>query len=213
MIMADDEFEQAQTQSDYLSLADIVYYMDVLSKAYQNMGRGTGDRTELEMAVVKLSSAELDGTIEALTARVTALEKAVKKGIKVNYVPEQVQTVPQSVQNAPPKPEAQNSEPEKSQETKPVSEKIKDEPVIPTPPVEMPTPKQPVQPIQEQPVSAQQKPKKTAQRQSVDLDAIYNNAQPFPDWAEVVNNMKPVSRAIAAAFANSLPLTQAENIC
>lgn len=39
MIMADDEFEQAQTQSDYLSLADIVYYMDVLSKAYQNMGR------------------------------------------------------------------------------------------------------------------------------------------------------------------------------
>ena len=37
MIMADDEFEQAQTQSDYLSLADIVYYMDVLSKAYQNM--------------------------------------------------------------------------------------------------------------------------------------------------------------------------------
>ena len=37
VIMADDEFEQAQTQSDYLSLADIVYYMDVLSKAYQNM--------------------------------------------------------------------------------------------------------------------------------------------------------------------------------
>ena len=187
VIMADDEFEQAQTQSDYLSLADIVYYMDVLSKAYQNMGRGTGDRTELEMAVVKLSSAELDGTIEALAARVTALEKAVKKGIKVNYVPEQVQTVPQSVQSETPKPEVQNAEPEKSQETKPVSEKIKDEPVIPTPPVEMPTPKQPVQPMQEQPVSAQQKPKKTAQRQSVDLDAIYNNAQPFPDWAEVVN--------------------------
>lgn len=78
MIMADDEFEQAQTQSDYLSLADIVYYMDVLSKAYQNMGRGTGDRTELEMAVVKLSSAELDGTIEALAARVTALERLLK---------------------------------------------------------------------------------------------------------------------------------------
>lgn len=123
VIMADDEFEQAQTQSDYLSLADIVYYMDVLSKAYQNMGRGTGDRTELEMAVVKLSSAELDGTIEALTARVTALEKAVKKGIKVNYVPEQVQTVPQSVQSETPKPEVQNAEPEKSQETKSVSEK------------------------------------------------------------------------------------------
>ena len=195
IIMADDEFEQAQVQSDYLSLADIVYYMDVLSRAYQNMGRGTGDRTELEMAVVKLSSAELDGTIEALTARVTALEKAVKKGIRVNCVPEQVQAVSQPVQSEPPKPEVQKSEPEKVQEVKPVVETEKNEPVAPTPK------------IQGQPALTASAPKKAVQRQSVDLDAIYNNAQPFPDWAEVVNNMKPVSRTIAAAFANSSAYT------
>ena len=200
IIMADDEFEQAQVQSDYLSLADIVYYMDVLSRAYQNMGRGTGDRTELEMAVVKLSSAELDGTIEALTARVTALEKAVKKGIRVNCVPEQVQAVSQPVQSEPPKPEVQKSEPEKVQEVKPVVETEKDEPVAPTPKIQG-------QPAQEQPVLTASAPKKAVQRQSVDLDAIYNNAQPFPDWAEVVNNMKPVSRTIAAAFANSSAYT------
>lgn len=94
LIMSDDEFEQAVTQSDYLSLADIVFYMDVLSRAYQRMGRGTGDRTELEMALVKLSATELDGTVEALTARVTALEKAVKRGITVNYA----QPAQQSVQ-------------------------------------------------------------------------------------------------------------------
>ena len=200
VIMADDEFEQAQTQSDYLSLADIVYYMDVLSKAYQNMGRGTGDRTELEMAVVKLSSAELDGTVEALTARVTALEKAVKKGIRVNCVPEQVQAVSQPVQSETPKPEVQKSEPEKVQEVKPVVETEKDEPVAPTTKIQG-------QPAQEQPVLTASAPKKAVQRQSVDLDAIYNNAQPFPDWAEVVNNMKPVSRTIAAAFANSSAYT------
>lgn len=200
IIMADDEFEQAQVQSDYLSLADIVYYMDVLSRAYQNMGRGTGDRTELEMAVVKLSSAELDGTIEALTARVTALEKAVKKGIRVNCVPEQVQAVSQPVQSEPPKPEVQKSEPEKVQEVKPVVETEKDEPVAPTPKIQG-------QPAQEQPALTASAHKKAVQRQSVDLDAIYNNAQPFPDWAEVVNNMKPVSRTIAAAFANSSAYT------
>lgn len=200
IIMADDEFGQAQVQSDYLSLADIVYYMDVLSRAYQNMGRGTGDRTELEMAVVKLSSAELDGTVEALTARVTALEKAVKKGIRVNCVPEQVQAVSQPVQSEPPKPEVQKSEPEKVQEVKPVVETEKDEPVAPTPKIQG-------QPAQEQPVLTASAPKKAVQRQSVDLDAIYNNAQPFPDWAEVVNNMKPVSRTIAAAFANSSAYT------
>lgn len=200
IIMADDEFEQAQVQSDYLSLADIVYYMDVLSRAYQNMGRGTGDRTELEMAVVKLSSAELDGTVEALTARVTALEKAVKKGIRVNCVPEQVQAVSQPVQSESPKPEVQKSEPEKVQEVKPVVETEKDEPAAPTTKIQG-------QPAQEQPVLTASAPKKAVQRQSVDLDAIYNNAQPFPDWAEVVNNMKPVSRAIAAAFANSSAYT------
>ncbi len=200
IIMADDEFEQAQVQSDYLSLADIVYYMDVLSRAYQNMGRGTGDRTELEMAVVKLSSAELDETVEALTARVTALEKAVKKGIRVNCVPEQVQAVSQPVQSEPPKPEVQKSEPEKVQEVKPVVETEKDEPAAPTTKIQG-------QPAQEQPVLTASAPKKAVQRQSVDLDAIYNNAQPFPDWAEVVNNMKPVSRTIAAAFANSSAYT------
>lgn len=200
IIMADDEFEQAQVQSDYLSLADIVYYMDVLSRAYQNMGRGTGDRTELEMAVVKLSSAELDGTVEALTARVTALEKAVKKGIRVNCVPEQVQAVSQPVQSETPKPEVQKSEPEKVQVVKPVVETEKDEPAAPTTKIQG-------QPAQEQPVLTASAPKKAVQRQSVDLDAIYNNAQPFPDWAEVVNNMKPVSRTIAAAFANSSAYT------
>lgn len=200
IIMADDEFEQAQVQSDYLSLADIVYYMDVLSRAYQNMGRGTGDRTELEMAVVKLSSAELDGTVEALTARVTALEKAVKKGIRVNCVPEQVQAVSQPVQSETPKPEVQKPEPEKVQEVKPVVETEKDEPAAPTTKIQG-------QPAQEQPALTAFAPKKAVQRQSVDLDAIYNNAQPFPDWAEVVNNMKPVSRTIAAAFANSSAYT------
>ncbi|WP_440450306.1 DNA polymerase III subunit gamma/tau [Ruminococcus bromii] len=200
IIMADDEFEQAQVQSDYLSLADIVYYMDVLSRAYQNMGRGTGDRTELEMAVVKLSSVELDGTVEALTARVTALEKAVKKGIRVNCVPEQVQAESQPVQSEPPKQEVQKSEPEKVQEVKPVVETEKDEPAAPTTKIQG-------QPAQEQPVLTASAPKKAVQRQSVDLDAIYNNAQPFPDWAEVVNNMKPVSRTIAAAFANSSAYT------
>ena len=200
IIMADDEFEQAQVQSDYLSLAVIVYYMDVLSRAYQNMGRGTGDRTELEMAVVKLSSAELDGTVEALTARETALQKAGKKGIRVNCVPQQVQAVSQPVQSEPPKPEVQKSEPEKVQEVKPVVETEKDEPVAPTTKIQG-------QPAQEQPVLTASAPKKAVQRQSVDLDAIYNNAQPFPDWAEVVNNMKPVSRAIAAAFANSSAYT------
>ncbi len=175
LIMSDDEFEEAQTQADYLSLADIVYYMDVLSRAYQSMGRGTGDRTEFEMAMVKLSSAELDGTAEALLARVTALEKAVKKGITVNYEPAQ----PQNTEPEP-KPHPQVVE-------RPVAVVV-EEPPHKKAPVAKPAP-EPIQKVERKP--------------SASLEEIYQNAKPFPQWVEVINNLKPISRAIAAAFTGS----------
>lgn len=178
LIMSDDEFEQAVTQSDYLSLADIVFYMDVLSKAYQRMGKGTGDRTELEMALVKLSASELDGTIEALTARVTALEKAVKRGITVNY--------------AQPPQQSQGVQTEQPQQAVPKQETVEDPFAQPETehkkaPVAKPAPE--VKPI--------------VQRASVNLDELYDNAVPFTRWVEVVNSLKSVSRSIAAAFAGS----------
>lgn len=178
LIMSDDEFEQAVTQSDYLSLADIVFYMDVLSRAYQRMGRGTGDRTELEMALVKLSASELDGTIEALTARVTALEKAVKRGITVNYA----QPAQQSVQA-----EAAQSASVPNTQTEVEEPFAKPEPEHKKAPVAKPAPE--VKPV--------------AQRASVNLDELYDNAVPFARWVEVVDSLKSVSRSIAAAFAGS----------
>ena len=178
LIMSYDEFEQAVTQSDYLSLADIVFYMDVLSRAYQRMGRGTGDRTELEMALVKLSATELDGTVEALTARVTALEKAVKRGITVNYA----QPAQQSVQA-----EAAQSASVPNTQTEVEEPFAKPEPEHKKAPVAKPAPE--VKPV--------------AQRASVNLDELYDNAVPFARWVEVVDSLKSVSRSIAAAFAGS----------
>lgn len=178
LIMSDDEFEQAVTQSDYISLADIVFYMDVLSRAYQRMGRGTGDRTELEMALVKLSATELDGTVEALTARVTALEKAVKRGITVNYA----QPAQQSVQA-----EAAQSASVPNTQTEVEEPFAKPEPEHKKAPVAKPAPE--VKPV--------------AQRASVNLDELYDNAVPFARWVEVVDSLKSVSRSIAAAFAGS----------
>ena len=175
LIMSDDEFEQAVTQSDYLSLADIVFYMDVLSRAYQRMGRGTGDRTELEMALVKLSATELDGTVEALTARVTALEKAVKRGITVNYAQQSVQA------------EAAQSASVPNTQTEVEEPFAKPEPEHKKAPVAKPAPEV----------------KSVAQRASVNLDELYDNAVPFARWVEVVDSLKSVSRSIAAAFAGS----------
>lgn len=178
LIMSDDEFEQAVTQSDYLSLADIVFYMDVLSRAYQRMGRGTGDRTELEMTLVKLSATELDGTVEALTARVTALEKAVKRGITVNYAQPAQQSVQVEAAQSASVPNTQNEVEEPFAKPEPEHKKA---------PVAKPAPEV----------------KSVAQRASVNLDELYDNAVPFARWVEVVDSLKSVSRSIAAAFAGS----------
>lgn len=194
LVMSEDEFDEAQTQSDYVSLADIVYFMDVLSRAYQRMGRGTGDRTEFEMAMVKLSSPELDGTTEALTQRLSALEKAVKKGITVNFepAPESVEPKEQeNIQKAERKPE---SKPEQSRTVaNEMNQAVVSEPVqevteeMPKAPVAKPAPVPAANPV----------------RTAANLDEIYRNAKPFPEWVDVVSNMKPISRAIAAAFSGS----------
>ena len=188
LVMSEDEFEEAQTQSDYLSLSDIVYYMDVLSRSYQRMGKGTGDRTELEMAMVKLSSSELDGTTEAMTQRISALEKAVKYKATVDYVTAS-EKVGEKLRNY------QNEISEKSDFEEQKTEQIQK--TAETESVEEPEkPKAPV--AKPAPVPAS-KPSRTP----ANLDEIYKNARPFPDWVDVVNNMKPISRAIAAAFSGS----------
>lgn len=180
IVMSDDEFEEAQTQADYLSIADIIYYMDVLSKAHLRMGHGTGDRVELETALVKLTAPELEATTEALTARIAALEKAVKQGIKISAEPA-LQTT--AVAQADEKPVTTVNTDENPLQVQ--SEASPAE--LPKAPVTKPAPQV----------------KHTQQKSTVNLEEIYQNAKPFPRWVEVVENMKPVSRAIAAAFSGS----------
>ena len=190
LVMSDDDFDKALTQSDYLSLADIVYYMDVLSRAFQRMGSGTGDRTELEMAMVKLSAPELDATAEAFAARLTALENAVKSGIAVKYETNE-------------KPELQTETAEPVQEN--LTQKVVKEPAI-----EAADKSNNISEQTEKTDSEQKEAPKVpvnestaAPKKSVDINEIYANAKPFPQWVEVISNLKPFSRAIAAAFDGS----------
>ena len=194
LVMSDSEFEQAQTQSDYLSLADIVYYMDVLSRAYQRMGHGTGDRTELEMALVKLSVPELDGTNEAITARLAALEKAVKRGVQVKEVPVYTMAQPQKKQKA--SEEKTEEAPQKKEQPQPSESPEK---------IDTSTQEQKPAPVEEQPHEPKPVPNTPQKLQAAPktLDELYRNAKPFPQWVEVIEGMKPISRSIAATFAGS----------
>ena len=184
IVMSDDEFEDAQTQSDYLTLGEIVYMMDTLQNAYKRMGKGNSNKTELEMALVRLSSPELEGTNEALTARLSALEKAVKSGVTV---------VTQTVETEKPK-----------QEEKP-------KPVVEEPPKAVEPPK--AEPVKEQPKAVEPpKPESKSQQKAAEarplpsalnMDELYANAKPFRQWPEVVENIMKYSKAIGSAFSNT----------
>lgn len=220
LAFADREFDAAQSQCDYLSLAEIIYSMDVLSRAFERMGKGANNRTELEMAIVKLCSPELDSTTEALTTRVASLEKAVKmlsSGVTPVASIEQKKevTVSSEPSFAEPQPEKTEVIPAvevKAEETAPViteSQKENTEAPIETekPVVEHKTEidtKEKPQPSNTESVQAETQPPVQPQtRKAVDLDSVYKNAQPMLEWPEVINNLKRYSRAISAAFEDS----------
>lgn len=185
IIMSDDEFENAQTQSDYLTLGEIVYIMDILQASYARMGKGNSNRTEFEMAMVKLSAPELESTNEALTARVSALEKALKSGVVAVAQPTQVVSAKDE-----PEEESLVIPEEKPEEPKKVSPP-------PPPPVRKPEPEEKKQEAPKEEKSTPTKPNRPS------LEDIYNNAQPFRQWSEVVESIRKYSKGIAAAFANT----------
>ncbi len=231
VVMSDREFDAAVAEAAYLSLPDILYDMDVLARARSAMRDSVSPRTELEMALVKLCAPELDQTDEALFARVTALEKAVKllqnapatpAGVvvpipqaapvtavqmtaPVQANPEPVQPTPEPITES----ESDQSKTDRDEAPAPQPEEAKQpDPVPEQKPVEaaqpVPPEPQPAQPALD-PKPEQQAPAQPAQpqRQKVDMEALYYNAKPFEMWQDVVSNLRHYSRAIAAAFEDT----------
>ncbi len=199
VILSDEEYDTAFNQAQMLSLADIVYAMDVLQSAFERMGKGSDNRIELEIALVKLSAPELETSMESLLARISALEKAVKCGIPtatpavtsvpvektVSPAPEVKETpktpAPVKTEVVKPQPSTDTAYAEK---TAPVTEKA--EPV--------PSPAKQESQVE---APAQQPPKRKA---PVDMDSIMREATPLMSWPEVVANLKQYSRVIASSF-------------
>ena len=212
VVMSDREFDAAVAEADYLSLSDIIYDMDVLTRAHSRMKDSPSPRTELEMALVKLCAPELDATDEALYARVAALEKAVKllsSGAPVQPAPAPQPEPEKPVKAAEPAPEPviEKPAPVIAEPALPIEEPIpapavqNDAPVIPDePPLPEPDPAEEIKPAQ--PAQAPQSAP-SSRRQEVDREALYHNAKPFAMWSEIVANLKKYSRAIGYAFEDA----------
>lgn len=75
LAVSDDEFEQMTKQALSTPLSEILHGLDTLQGALDKMYRGGDRRVELEMALIKLCSPELDDSNAALIRRIEALER------------------------------------------------------------------------------------------------------------------------------------------
>lgn len=203
LVLSEREYDAATAQADYLSLADIIFDIDVLSRAYERMGKALSERVELEMAVVKLCAPELDHTDESLFKRVTALEKAVKL-LSSGSIPQKAAVALREEQN--------EDEPEKAEELSGETQEIDEEPTKEDGPHRQTfEPEETHEPEEEIPAPAieQAEPEVSAPPSmpvtstKPDLDALYENAVPFPQWKEVILSLRDYAKPIAEAFSDS----------
>ncbi|MCH5202725.1 MAG: DNA polymerase III subunit gamma/tau [Oscillospiraceae bacterium] len=221
IIMNDEEFEEAVTQCDYVTLAEIVYFMDVLQRSAERMGKSSSNRTELETALVKLTSPELDGSNEALVARLSKLEKTVNMG-NFSTAPttqkssesaksegkSQVNTIDAKQENTADNQSAENKHPSPAQNEEKTTSTAdalhnKLEEMRSRLHLEEEKPEPPADPPVAPPAEPQSSPNNRTASRAVNLEELYANAQPFMRWQEVVENLKEYSRPIAASFENT----------
>ena len=201
-IMNDEEFEEAQSQCDYVTLAEIVYFMDVLQRSAERMGKSSSNRTEIETALVKLTAPELDGSNEALVARIAKLEKAVNMGGFSKLPPNE--TVEEKTVNKKSSLEDFSNKTEDNLNSSPYNKKTED--------MEQKS-KNNTSPVSDKPVpfgsetsfptQANNTEQKPVNQKQLDLETIYANAVPFDKWQEVVESLKEYSRTIGTSFMNT----------
>lgn len=180
LVVGRDELEVLKSHAERISLSEIVHIMDVLGSAFERINRGADSRTEMETAVVKLCSPQLDVTEDAVLSRIGALERTVNR--LMNMISSGTLTV-QKDDNL-----NKNGETSNKAETSENTAEFKDTENL----------ENAVSNQAEDTQNSSREPQR--KRGAVDVDEIYRNAKPFPNWKEVVENLRKYSKTISAAF-------------
>ena len=173
------ELEQMTRLALAMSLPTILHGLDTFEETLHKM-RYANQRTELEMALVRLCSPELDTTPEALLRRLEALERGVPR-----YSPPPGET-PAAPAPAPPQEETAPASPREETAPEPAPSPAPAPPAEPTSPPEKPPAPKP-----------QKKPA------AVDVEALSAEAQRFLDWPEILQLIRGDTKSVAMAFAGS----------
>lgn len=175
IVLSEEEYKQIEEQAGKLALSEIIHAIDTLQRAAERMYRGADRRTEMEMAMIKLCTPELDTTPESILRRISQLERSFRAGGILQHTPRLSDET--DVVNEDPLPSAPSV-------TKPLEQfpqgssttASSNSVVMPSPPLAV---------------------------SNIDQDTIQKNAQPMTSWPEVLQILKGYSQVIASAFHGS----------
>ena len=149
------DMERLKAQAAAYTMPQIVYCLTVLQDTLSRMNKTSQPRTELEMALIRMGSPEMDRSTEAIEARLDRLEKALASGVALK--------APKAAKAASAK---EDSEDSPQQEEKAVE--ISDTSVV----VDIP-------------------------------DIPKEKVQPFPQWAQVLEQLSSINRPLCGALVDS----------
>lgn len=118
-------------QASRYSMGQILYSLTVLQDTLSRMSKTSQTRTELEMAVIKLSNPSLDRSVDAILARLSKLENQLKSGM-VSIASSAVQTVQVSVEKPSADTVNQTTQPVTAPEVAPTASSVDIQP-LPSP--------------------------------------------------------------------------------
>ncbi len=174
-----EEREQMERLALSMTLPDILHGLDAFEDTLNKMRFGS-QRTQLEIAFVRLCSPELDSAPEALLRRLEALEQGAGPLVRPAPAPAEPPVPPPS-----PEPEI------------PGLDALDDEPAPRPQPAPKPQPAPPPQPPAPEPAPAP--PAKNAP----DIGALSAGAQRFLSWPEILQVIKGGAKSVAMAFEGS----------
>ena len=83
LAVPEEEYGALEKQALAMPLSAVLHGLDTLQDALERMGRGADRRTEMEMAVIRLCSPELDVSPSALLRRIEALEQVARRAARL----------------------------------------------------------------------------------------------------------------------------------
>ena len=95
------DMARLKAQAANYSMPQIVYCLTVLQDTLSRMNKTSQPRTELEMALIRMGSPEMDRSTEAIEARLDKLEKALASGVplKAPKTAKKTETAEENPQN------------------------------------------------------------------------------------------------------------------